>query len=492
MAELVAIYLVAHQPRRLRLPAAPLPPDEGGWERRLFDDDANRRYLERIAGKCYLPVASLLAQLAGEGLRVGLSLTESLLRQLKWWLPEVRDRLLGLYALPEVEPIGVDPLHTVTMMVDAVAFRDDMARHRRRLWRLTGRVPQVSDTTEMLMGDVIAHALAGAGWGAALCDGRPGLLGWRSPAHLYRTDAGLLLLPRHPHLSDDVGYRFSDRTWEHWPLSARTYAGWIASHPGDAVVLGWDLETFGEHHWEDTGIFSFLADLPRALEGAGVESVTPGELVRRLAARAHHLPLPARPCTWAGDGDASFFFGNPAQQAVLEGMRLVWHKAQLLGDRRYREMARWLLQSDHLHCLHWYGREGPTAEVAAYFTPREWWPLGPEGIVQELQAVYRHAVAGMRRRGKEGPSLSEEEEEEEEAISPAEELIWYLLNYVHGREANPELAAQEWEAARRLVRSAWPAPVVEGWKARLPQEVWEVYDRLLAETAGDGEQGRGT
>jgi alpha-amylase len=59
------------------------------------------------------------------------------------------------------------------------------------------------------------------------------------------------------------------------------------------------------------------------------------------------------------------------------------------------DLAIWLAQSDNLHLIQWFGRSGPEAEVSSYFTPDEWWPLGPNGIIYEQQQVYLNALYAM-------------------------------------------------------------------------------------------------
>lgn len=140
---------------------------------------------------------------------------------------------------------------------------------------------------------------------------------WREPTHLYRHGGGSMkLLTRHYSLSDDVGYRFSNRGWSGWPLTADQYASWLASAPGDVVVLGWDFETFGEHHPPESGIFEFLEHLPREARRNGLSFVTPSEATSRHGDATHDLPLPAFASTWAGSGGLEFFLGNEAQQAI--------------------------------------------------------------------------------------------------------------------------------------------------------------------------------
>jgi Alpha-amylase/alpha-mannosidase len=40
-------------------------------------------------------------------------------------------------------------------------------------------------------------------------------------------NGSLRLLARNYKLSDDIGFRFSNRDWKEWPLTAEKYAEWI-------------------------------------------------------------------------------------------------------------------------------------------------------------------------------------------------------------------------------------------------------------------------
>jgi alpha-amylase len=173
---------------------------------------------------------------------------------------------------------------------------------------------------------------------------------------------------------------------------ADAYLDWVRAAPGDVVVLGWDYETFGEHHGAESGIFDFVRRLPAVAPARGLRFLTAGEAVDAHRLRAHALPLPVFPATWAGSGGMDFFFGNPAQRAVFQLMLHAYNAARLTGDERVIDLAEWLAQSDNLHLIQWFGRSGPEAEVSAYFTPREWWDLGRERIVSEIQQVYENFV----------------------------------------------------------------------------------------------------
>ena len=73
-------------------------------------------------------------------------------------------------------------------------------------------------------------------------------------------------------------------------------------------------------------------------------------------------------------------------------MGQVYGIAKLTENPDLLDLAIWLAQSDNLHLIQWFGRNGPEAEVSSYFTPDEWWALGSNGIIHEQQQVYINAL----------------------------------------------------------------------------------------------------
>lgn len=398
MANSVVIYVVAHQPRRLKLPAQPIPTGARARdiERCLFDEGMNRHYFQKASSNCYHPASKLFHRLAGEGLSLSIGFSLSLLRQAELWDADLLARFQDLLAQPNVELVGVEPYHSFLPLLDLPRFVKRMSWMRSSLESMFGQAPRVTDTTEMLMSDAIYQAVAKAGFQGAIMDGRPWVMEWREPSYLYHGCRDLKLFTRHPRLSDDVGYRFSNRGWSGWPLMADTYAHWIKETEGDLVVLAWDYETFGEHHSMETGIFEFMSHLPCELSKRGVVSLTASQALEIHGPAAYHLPLPAWGCTWAGEGGMEFFLGNPSQQTVFRLMLSAYNKALLTRKPELIDLALWLAQSDNLHTIQWDGRWGAEAEVSAYFTPGEWWQvLGAGGILREMQRVYANFLASL-------------------------------------------------------------------------------------------------
>ncbi len=397
MATEVVVYTVVHQPRRIKLPAQPIPSGASIEDivRCVFDERMNERYFRKVANTCYYPATDMFLRLVQGGMKLSIGFSVSFLRQAEMWDPALLGQFKQLVAHPNVELIGVEPYHSFAFLLDMPLFVERMRWMNGEMERVFGRRPRITDTTEMCMSASIYGALDQAGYDAALLDGRPWVMGWREPTHLYHYGGQPRLFCRHLDLSDDVGYRFSNRTWDNFPLYAEDYASWLRAAWGEFVFIGWDFETFGEHHWRDTGIFNFMERLPHELAKRGVGFMTPGETLARWGRDAFHMPLPVFPTTWAGSGGMEFFLGNAAQQAVFQLMIHTLAVARLTGQPELLDLALWLAQSDNLHLIQWFGRSGPEAEVSAYFTPREWWDIGPNGIIVEQQRVYENVLRAM-------------------------------------------------------------------------------------------------
>jgi alpha-amylase len=397
MATEIVVYTVVHQPRRLKLPAQPIPAGASIDDivRCVFDERMNERYFRKVANTCYYPATELFLRLVDRGMKLAIGFSVSFLRQAQEWDPVLLARFQRLVAHPNVELVGVEPYHNFVFLLDLPLFVERMRWMGDEMERVFGVRPRVTDTTEMCMSASIYDALDRAGFDAAVMDGRPWVMDYRESTHLYHYNGRPRLFTRDLKLSDDVGYRFSNRTWDRYPLYAEEYAAWLREAWGDFVFIGWDFETFGEHHRHDSGIFDFMLHLPEELARRGAGFLTPSEAVARWGPTAHHLPLPAFPTTWAGSGGMEFFLGNAAQQAIFQLMIHTLGVARLTGTPQFLDLALWLAQSDNLHLIQWFGRQGPEAEVSAYFTPREWWEIGANNIIVEQQRVYQNVLRAM-------------------------------------------------------------------------------------------------
>jgi len=209
------------------------------------------------------------------------------------------------------------------------------------------------------------------GYKGILAEGADHILGWRSPNFLYtpKTAPKLKLLLKNYRLSDDIAFRFSEKSWKEWPLTADKFGNWVSAinGNGNVVNLFMDYETFGEHQWADTGIFEFMRHLPgEILKHRDNDFVTPSEAIDRYSPMAeldiHNL------ISWADiERDLSAWMGNKIQQTALAELYRMEPEILATNNPELIEDWRKLQTSDHFYymCTKWFA----DGDVHKYFNP---------------------------------------------------------------------------------------------------------------------------
>jgi alpha-amylase len=209
------------------------------------------------------------------------------------------------------------------------------------------------------------------GFKAMLAEGAKHILGWKSPDFLYANDVNprLKLLLRNFKLSDDIAFRFSDRSWGEWPLTVEKYVEWLIRPdvPGDVINLFMDYETFGEHQWAETGIFEFMKHLPDyALKTKKLEFLTPGEVADEYQpVSVLHTPYAF---SWADEErDVTAWLGNELQDEAFRDLYDLRDKVHAVNDPDLNHVWDFLQTSDHFYYMatKWFS----DGDVHSYFNP---------------------------------------------------------------------------------------------------------------------------
>jgi alpha-amylase len=172
-------------------------------------------------------------------------------------------------------------------------------------------------------------------------------------------------------LSDDIAFRFGNREWSEWPLTADKFASWVnaVNGNGETVNLFMDYETFGEHQWEDTGIFEFLRHMPKEiLKNKDNGFLTLSETCKAYEAR-DTVDMP-NIVTWADtERDLSAWTGNSMQQSSLAELYRIEDKILATKNKVLIDDWRKLQTSDHVYymCTKWFA----DGDVHKYFSPYE-------------------------------------------------------------------------------------------------------------------------
>jgi alpha-amylase len=369
----VCMCFQVHQPFRLRR----FWPDDRSGFYRYFDERSNREIFERVARKCYIPTNKALLESIDEHggkFRFSLSVTGTLLEQCELWGEEVIEGFRQMVETGAVEFLDETFYHSLSgLFENKTEFIEEIKEHRKLMFDLLGVKPKVFRNTELLYNNTIAKIVSDLGYRAILTEGADHLLEGRSPNLLYRAkDSGLPIIFRNYKLSDDIGYRFSARWWAGYPLTAEKWALWASGVKEDCVNIFMDYETFGEHQWEETGIFTFLQKLPGEVLKKNLNFSTPFEIVEKYSPVAEIDVGDFSTISWADmERDTSAWLGNDMQRRCFEEMKLLEPFVRKTGDPEILRIWKHLLTSDHYYymCTKWLGDGDVHSYFSVYSTP---------------------------------------------------------------------------------------------------------------------------
>ena len=346
-----------------------------GRSHNYLDDAANRSIMQKVARKCYLPMNALLLKLIDEhkgAFRVTFSISGPAVEQFRAYAPEVLESFKKLAATGHVEFLAETYSHSLASLIDHDEFRSEVTRHMKMVEAEFGQKPKAFRNTELIYSDAIGEEVARMGFKAMLAEGAKHVLGWKSPNYAYAAalDGRLRLLLRNYKLSDDIAFRFSNRGWDEWPLSAEKYVGWLADDttPGEVINLFMDYETFGEHQWADSGIFDFMARLPKVVLGGkhGLEFATVSEAAKK------HQPVAVlhspHAMSWADEErDVTAWLGNELQDEAFSKLYALKDKVRRVDNHDFDFVWSFLQNSDHFYYMatKWLS----DGDVHTYFNP---------------------------------------------------------------------------------------------------------------------------
>jgi alpha-amylase len=366
----ICIYFQVHQPLRLSHYSIF---GEGASEGNsgCFDSSLNSEIMRKVAAKCYLPANSLMLQLleANPEFRVSYSLTGVFLEQCQLYAPDVLESFAALARTGRAEFLSETYHHSLSYLFrDKGEFVEQIRLHKEAISKFAAPSPVFRNTEAMFSND-IAYLVERLGYSGIMAEGLEHVLGWRSPNYLYTVKGcgKIKALLRHYKLSDDIGYRFSAKWWSEYPLTAEKYARWLSELQGDCVNIFMDYETFGEHHWEDTGIFEFLRHLPSEIgKKPHLRFSTPSQLVERIAAR-DDIDVP-QVTSWADmERDTSAWLGNEMQRTAFSLLESLGEKVKESKDESLLRTWRMLGNSDHFYYM--CTKSLSDQDVHNYFSP---------------------------------------------------------------------------------------------------------------------------
>jgi alpha-amylase len=383
LVDLLFIFKV-HQPYRLR---------EGFfWERNVFrrktreelfdfyfDNSKNKEIFDRAAKKCYFPANGILFDLIDrfkrerKKVKVSFSISGVFLEQCESFNPDLLESFKQLSQTGCVEFLDQPYYHSLAgLYPERDEFMEQVRMHRQQMKDLFHSEPVAFENTELIYNNAVARAVDKMGYSAIFTEGIDRILKGRSPNYVYRAKGceRLKVLLRNFKLTDDVAFRFSVRSWSDWPLTADKYATWLAATQGQCVTIFPDYETFGEHHWPETGIHEFLKNLPLEIfKHEHLSMSTPSEVLSKHRGEGEiDVAELGGTVSWADiNRDTSGWLGNTMQWAYYTTSKELEPLVKESNDSEFLRLWRYFLTSDHLYYM--FSAGGAPGEVHTYFSP---------------------------------------------------------------------------------------------------------------------------
>lgn len=369
----VCLHFSVHQPFRFR-------------NYRFFDindhhnyyDDYQNKYLTgRLAERCYLPMNRLIRELIkqhGEKLKISFSISGSSIELFKLYAPAVLEDFQNLAATGNIEITGTTFNNSLSSVRDKDLFIKQVKDEQKILKETFGVIPKSFYNTELIYSDEIGEWLSELGFKSVLTEGAKPILGWKS-AHFvycnpYCTDLQILL--RNYSLTDDLCFRFNDRSWENYPLTADKFANWIDNGLEDNQVcnLFMDYETFGEYNTVETGIFEFFKALIHDLIARKIIFQTPHEITTSMQpVSTLHVPFLI---SGAGEEkDISSWLGNELQEEAFNKLSDLFPLVEECNDSQVLTDYQNLQAADHFNFMatHWFPHQAVRRNFEVYPSP---------------------------------------------------------------------------------------------------------------------------
>jgi alpha-amylase len=366
----ICFYFQVHQPFRFRRYRF----FDIGNDHYYYDDYSNESILNKVAQKSYLPANELMLGLIKKHkgkFKIAYSISGIAMEQFRLYAPEVLESFKKLADTGHVEFLAETYAHSLCSLKGKEEFQRQVQAHSDLINEYFGQVPKVFRNTELIYSDEIGAMVADMGYKAMLTEGAKHILGWKSPNYLYcnAINPKLKLLLKNFKLSDDIAFRFSNKGWPEYPLTAEKYVGWLNQAPEkeEVINLFMDYETFGEHQWKETGIFDFLKALPETVfKKSPYTFSTPSEVARKLqVVSAVNVP---HPISWADEErDLTAWLGNELQNEAFNKLYSLGEKVYASGDDTLKQDYTYLQVSDHFYYMS--TKFFSDGEVHSYFNP---------------------------------------------------------------------------------------------------------------------------
>ena len=328
-----------------------------GIDHYYYDDYENERSITEIAERSYMPALNTIGDMIREGngkFKVAFSISGVGMEQLEMHAQQVIEKLQELNATGCVEFLAEPYSHGLSSLANEEAFAADVEKQCKKMEDYFGKRPTVLRNSSLIYSDDIGGQVAAMGFKGMLTEGAKHVLGWKSPHYLYHCNIApnLKLLLRDVELSDDISLRFSNTSWEGYPLFADNYINRIASLPGEEQLINifMELSALGMAQPLSSNILDFIKALPACAEEKGIAFATPTEICTNMNSVAA-IDVPDT-LSWVDEErDVSCWLGNAMQREAFQKLYSVADRVRIVSDPRLSQDWDYLQASNNFRFM---------------------------------------------------------------------------------------------------------------------------------------------
>lgn len=350
----ISLYFQIHQPLKIKNYRI----FDIGHDEEYFDEEYNKKNILNIARKCYIPTNELLLELIkkhNNKFKITFSISGIALEQIEKYAPQVLDSFKELSKTGCVEFLSETYYHSLSFLYSKEEFKRQIELHKQAIKKHFNFEPTIFRNTELIYNNELSKFIEELGYKGILCDGSEKMLENMNPNLLYSpkdSSKKIILITKNTQLSNNITNKFSDQSWDEWPLTSEKFTSWINSQEKDSDVINlvMDYETFGGKHLEESKIFDFLRTLPdEILRNQDNQFVTPQEIINKFKIKNEiETPFLISQTTYS---NLDNWIGNKMQRSAIDD---IYELEKIVKNSKDKELiTKWreMTISNHFYLM---------------------------------------------------------------------------------------------------------------------------------------------
>ncbi|MDX2195733.1 MAG: glycoside hydrolase family 57 protein [Cytophagales bacterium] len=364
----ICFYFQVHQPYRIN----EFTFFNIGKNKSYINDALNEEIINKVSQSCYLPANELMINLSlkyPNKFKIAYSFSGIAIEQMEKYAPDTLASFKTLMLNPNIEILGETYYHSLSSIYIPEEFERQAKLHSKKVKEIFKQTPTTFRNTELIYSNNTAPLVHNIGFNTIITESVGRILKGKNENRIYNdSNKHTNLMLRNYNLSDDIGFRFSDKNSKEYPLTAKKFIHKLSKiKDAECINICLDYETFGEHHKKENKIFGFLENtLEEIMNSTDFELATP-KVVTSLYKPTDVYDVKEY-ISWADtERDLSAWLGNSMQHEAMKKIYELREKVFAKNNKELIDLWAKLTTSDHFYYMS--TKTNSDGMVHKYFSP---------------------------------------------------------------------------------------------------------------------------